>query len=70
MIDAGTEYDYYTSDITRTFPVSGTFTSTQKDFYNAVLKAQEDVLALCKPGVKFIDLQEKARKSYQNLLQV
>ncbi|MCB0349137.1 MAG: aminopeptidase P N-terminal domain-containing protein [Bdellovibrionales bacterium] len=63
LIDAGTECKYYTADITRTFPVAGVFTSAQKDFYNAVLTAQMDVLDMCKPGVKFIDLQEKARKS-------
>jgi Xaa-Pro aminopeptidase len=40
LIDAGCEYDYYASDITRTFPVSGKFTSEQRAVYEIVLEAQ------------------------------
>lgn len=40
LIDAGCELDYYASDITRTFPVSGKFTEPQKTLYNIVLAAQ------------------------------
>ncbi|RDV29100.1 Xaa-Pro aminopeptidase [Alteromonas aestuariivivens] len=51
LIDAGAEYQGYAADITRTFPVSGTFSEAQKAIYNLVLDAQEGVLAMLKPGV-------------------
>jgi Xaa-Pro aminopeptidase len=40
LIDAGAECDHYAADITRTFPVSGVFSSEQKLLYNLVLDAQ------------------------------
>ncbi len=40
LVDAGCEYGYYASDITRCYPASGTFTEPQKRVYNTVLKAQ------------------------------
>ena len=40
MIDAGCELDYYASDITRTFPVSGCFSPEQRAVYEIVLEAQ------------------------------
>jgi Xaa-Pro aminopeptidase len=40
LIDAGCEYDYYASDVTRTFPVSGKFTREQQAIYELVLDAQ------------------------------
>ncbi|MGM0575670.1 MAG: aminopeptidase P N-terminal domain-containing protein [Myxococcota bacterium] len=40
LIDAGAEYDYYTADITRTFPANGRFTGPQRAVYEVVLKAQ------------------------------
>jgi len=40
LIDAGCEYDYYASDVTRTIPVSGRFTSEQRAVYEIVLEAQ------------------------------
>ena len=40
LIDAGCEYDYYASDVTRTVPVSGRFTPEQRAVYEIVLKAQ------------------------------
>jgi Xaa-Pro aminopeptidase len=40
LIDAGCEYDYFASDVTRTFPVSGKFNKEQEAIYNLVLDAQ------------------------------
>ncbi|KAJ6543936.1 peptidase M24 [Mycena capillaripes] len=47
LIDAGCEYNGYASDITRSFPASGTFTPPQRDLYAAVLSAQKALVALC-----------------------
>ena len=40
LIDAGCEFDWYSSDVTRTFPIGGTFTEDQKALYQVVLDAQ------------------------------
>ena len=40
LIDAACEYQFYASDITRTFPVNGKFSLEQKALYNVVLDAQ------------------------------
>lgn len=45
LIDAGAEFDYYTADITRTFPVSGSFSAVQRDVYDVVLAAQRAGIA-------------------------
>lgn len=50
LIDAGCAYQYYNSDITRTFPVSGKFTTEQKLIYEIVLEAQKQAIAQVQPG--------------------
>ena len=44
LIDAGAEHNYFTSDITRTFPVSGHFSPAQRSVYDIVLQAQKDAI--------------------------
>jgi Xaa-Pro aminopeptidase len=51
LVDAGGEYDLYTADVTRTFPVSGEFTKVQRKAYEVVLAAEEAGIAAVKPGV-------------------
>ncbi|MEM1008155.1 MAG: aminopeptidase P N-terminal domain-containing protein, partial [Myxococcota bacterium] len=51
LIDAGCEWNHYASDITRTFPVNGRFSSQQRDVYTLVLKALDAANAMCRPGV-------------------
>jgi len=50
LIDAGGELDGYAADITRTFPVSGTFSGPQRAIYELVLAAQTAAAAAVKPG--------------------
>jgi Xaa-Pro aminopeptidase len=50
LIDAGAEYDYYASDVTRTFPVSGEFSEVQRQVYEIVLAAQAAAIAEVRPG--------------------
>lgn len=56
LIDAGFEYLGYAADITRTFPVSSTFTDAQAGLYQACLDAHQASIAAIKPGVKMEDL--------------
>jgi Xaa-Pro aminopeptidase len=61
LLDAGVEVDsLYTADITRTLPVSGTFTEAQRKIYDAVFAAQEAGIAAAKPGNKFSDIHAAA----------
>jgi Xaa-Pro aminopeptidase len=50
LLDAGCEHDYYASDITRTFPVSGRFTAVQRAVYEVVLDAQTAAIDKVRPG--------------------
>lgn len=58
LIDAGCEVEGYASDITRTFPVNGRFTSMQKDVYEIVLASQAAAIAASRPGVPFMTPHE------------
>ena len=61
LLDAGVEVEsLYTADITRTLPVSGTFSPAQRKVYEAVLKAQAAGMAAARPGNKFSDVHAAA----------
>ncbi len=60
LIDAGAEYNYYSGDITRTFPVNGKFKKAQLEVYNHVLNIQKQLIEMVKPGVPFRLFHEKA----------
>ncbi|MGL5864729.1 MAG: aminopeptidase P family protein [Dermatophilaceae bacterium] len=61
LIDAGVEVDsLYTADITRTLPVDGTFTTAQREVYDAVVAAQEAGMAAARPGNRFSDIHHAA----------
>lgn len=62
LIDAGCEYQYYASDITRTIPVDGKFSKGQKELYNMVLEVQKKIIKMIKPKVLRSDLQKKSVK--------
>jgi Xaa-Pro aminopeptidase len=53
LIDAGCESGLYCSDITRTFPVSGRFSTPQRAVYELVLAAEEAAIAAVRPGAPF-----------------
>lgn len=55
LMDVGAEYDHYTADVTRTFPVNGKFTKEQADIYQIVYDAQEAAAKAAKPGATFQD---------------
>ncbi len=60
LCDAGAEYAGYASDITRTWPVDGTYTKEQRALYDIVLAAQAAALAQARPGRPWIAGHEAA----------
>lgn len=55
LLDLGAKWQGYCSDITRTYPVNGTYTDRQKQVYNIVLKANRAVAKAAKPGMTLGD---------------
>jgi Xaa-Pro aminopeptidase len=60
LVDAGCEFDYFASDVTRTWPVSGKFSPAQKAIYEIVLDAQAIAIEHCIPGVSFEGVHDQA----------
>jgi Xaa-Pro aminopeptidase len=60
LIDAACEVDGYASDITRTFPVNGSFNGAQKDIYELVLTAQAAAIAVARPGAHWNEPHDAA----------
>lgn len=65
LMDVGAEYDHYTADITRTFPVSGSFTKEQREIYQIVYDAQESAAAKIKPGAYVYEPSAAADKTIE-----
>jgi Xaa-Pro aminopeptidase len=57
LVDAAASYQGYTGDITRTYPVGGTFSREQRDIYEIVLAAQDAGMTAAKAGNRFADIQ-------------
>ncbi|HYE15045.1 MAG TPA: Xaa-Pro peptidase family protein, partial [Pyrinomonadaceae bacterium] len=64
LMDYGADFDYYTSDITRTWPVSGKFTPEQEKMYLCVLEARDRIISMMKPGVTIKQMQDAAEEVY------
>ncbi len=60
LMDVGAEYDHYTADVTRTFPVSGKFTREQAEIYQIVYDAQEAAAKTIKPGAMYREPKQAA----------
>jgi len=60
LVDAGAEYQGYASDITRTFPASGKFSTAQRQAYDLVLAAQLAAIEQIKPGNHWLDPHDAA----------
>ncbi|MBT2471971.1 aminopeptidase P family protein [Streptomyces sp. ISL-66] len=62
LLDAGVEtHTLYTADVTRTLPISGTYTDIQRKIYDAVYASQEAGIAAVKPGAKFRDFHDASQ---------
>jgi Xaa-Pro aminopeptidase len=62
LIDAGAEWEFYTADVTRTWPVSGQFTPEQRAVYEIVLEAQRQAIDAVAPGVGIDQAHQVALK--------
>jgi Xaa-Pro aminopeptidase len=60
LVDAGGEYRNYGSDVTRTYPVSGAFTSRQEHIYRIVREALRAGTEACRPGVEWREVHRRA----------
>lgn len=56
LMDVGAEYDHYSADVTRTFPINGKFTPEQAEVYNIVFAAQEAAARAMRPGATLTDV--------------
>ena len=62
LIDAGCEYEYYASDITRTIPVNGKFTQAQKELYEMVLDVEKKIISIVRPNILRSSLHKKSEE--------
>lgn len=62
LLDAGGEYNCYCADITRTFPINGTFSPESKEIYEIVLEMQESCFKMLKEGILWEDVHINAHK--------
>ncbi len=65
LIDYAPELNYYTTDITRTWPVQGEFTAEQLKFYNCVKEARNEIIKIMKPGVTLKDMEKVGEEVYK-----
>lgn len=68
LMDVGAEYDHYTADVTRTYPVNGKFSKEQSEIYQAVYDAQEAAAKKIKPGADYRDPANAATESIKQSL--
>ena len=62
LMDVGAEYANYSSDMTRTIPVSGKFSDRQKQVYNAVLRVKDEATKLLVPGTIWAEYHKEVGK--------
>ncbi len=61
LMDVGASYANYSADITRCFPVNGSFSDRQKQIYSLVLNVQKQIIEIIKPGIELAELNRSAR---------
>ncbi|EMC93555.1 hypothetical protein BAUCODRAFT_37243 [Baudoinia panamericana UAMH 10762] len=60
LLDAGCESNCYCADITRTFPLNGTFSKESREIYELVLRMQTECMTMIRAGVKWEDVHMRA----------
>jgi Xaa-Pro aminopeptidase len=61
LMDVGAEYEHYSADVTRTFPINGHFSPAQADIYNIIYAAQEKSMSAIRPGATLAEVEGAAR---------
>lgn len=61
LLDVGARKDYYSADISRTYPISGKFSDLQKKIYSIVLECNKQTASFMKPGITLKEAQEFAK---------
>ncbi|KAL8527817.1 hypothetical protein ACS0TY_005587 [Phlomoides rotata] len=71
LMDVGCEFNGYVSDLTRTWPPCGRFSSVQEELYDLILETNEECLRLCKPGTSIREIHnysvDKLRKGFKEI---
>jgi Xaa-Pro aminopeptidase len=62
VLDSGAKFAGYSADVTRTLPVSGTFTPRQRELYDLVLRSQAAAINAVKPGATLAEIDAAGRK--------
>ncbi len=68
LMDYAPDYHYYTSDVTRIWPVNGNFSSEQKELYNFIVAYRDALFKYIKPGVTSNEVLDKAAADMQQYL--
>lgn len=65
VMDVGAKYLGYSSDITRTIPVSGIFSDAEKEIYSIVLTVQKEIISQIKPGLSIETMEKSAIDAFK-----
>lgn len=68
LMDYAPDYHYYTSDVTRIWPVNGKFTSEQRELYNFIVAYRDALFRYIKPGVTSNEVLDKAAADMKQYL--
>lgn len=68
LMDYAPDYHYYTSDVTRIWPVNGTFSPEQKELYNFIFAYRDALFRYIKPGVTSNEVLDKAAAEMKQYL--
>ena len=68
LMDYAPDYHYYTSDVTRIWPVNGKFTSEQKELYNFIVAYRDALFKYIKPGVTSAEVLDQAAADMKQYL--
>lgn len=71
LMDLGASFNNYCADISRTYPISGTYSERQKLLYNCVLEVNQTIIKMLKPGLKWSEVNRKSHELMaEKLLQI